>query len=329
MLRRSLTAAVCGLLALGAVPLTTALNTKCNSNLVSYWGQNSYKAKHNATTGEQTLDWYCSNSPSEDIIVVSFLNTYNPMILNLADHCFDFFNGTRLLNCPQVGQQIKACQAKGKTILLSLGGQEGSYSLSSGEEGAKVANAVWDTFLGGTQSGVLRPFGDAVLDGVDLDIEHTPATGYTEFVQRLRNLYVTDKSRNYYIAAAPLCHYPDLVMPQTYNQAWFDMLYIQFYNSPCGADRFGTQTFNFQLWDAWARLYSVNKDVKIYLGVPASNYSAISGYVPIDRLTTIIDQLVINYPSFGGVMLYDISESRPNGDYSAQVKKALSKNSKC
>ncbi|RKP38232.1 glycoside hydrolase superfamily, partial [Dimargaris cristalligena] len=298
-----------------------ALDTSCNSNLVSYWGQNSYAAKHNVTDGEQDLDWYCTNSPSEDIIVVSFLNTYNPMILNLSSHCFDFFNNSKLLKCPKVGEQVKRCQAAGKTILLSLGGQEGGYELTSAEQGQTVATDVWNMFLGG--SGDTRPFGDAVLDGVDLDIEKNAAAGYTDFIKTLRQLYDTDKNHAYYIAAAPLCHYPDLVMPQTYNEAWFDMLFIQFYNSPCGVDNFGTQSFNYHLWDFWARVYSVNKNVKIYVGIPASTYSALSGYVPAERLMQITDFLQKTYTSFGGVMLYDISESRPNGDYSKKIKEHM------
>ncbi|KAJ1964256.1 Chitinase 2 [Dispira parvispora] len=321
------TGLLCGLAFLFVGQWCQALDTTCNSNLVAYWGQNAFKAKHNDTNGEKDLDWYCTNTPSEDVLVISFLNTYDPMVLNLADHCFDFFENSKLLTCPKLTDQIKRCQDAGKTILLSLGGQEGSYALTSGEEGTELAHQIWDTFLGGSSD--TRPFGDAVLDGVDLDIEKNSAVGYTDFVKTLRDLFDQDKARKYYVAVAPICPFPDLVMPETFNEAWFDMVFVQFYNSPCGVDNFGTPSFNFHLWDKWARYYSVNKDVKVYLGVPASTYGAVTGYVETDRLFEILDQLRSRYPSFGGVMLYDISESRPNNDYSKQVKDYLKEHEKC
>ena len=39
--------------------------------------------------------------------------------------------------------------------------------------------------LGGTSS--TRPFGDAVLDGVDLDIEGGGGTGYAAFISQIRS----------------------------------------------------------------------------------------------------------------------------------------------
>ncbi|KAJ1976600.1 Chitinase 2 [Dimargaris verticillata] len=326
MLRWAGTIVAVGLMALLGRQAADALDLSCNNNLVSYWGQNIYKFKHNAT-GEQGLDYYCENNPSEDILVVSFLNTYDPMIINLSDHCYEFFNDTKLLNCPKVGEQIKKCQSLGKTVLLSMGGQEGEYRLTSEQQGKRVAQEIWDMFLGG--QGDTRPFGDAVLDGLDLDIEKNDAVGYTDFIKTMRDLYASDKNKKYYMAAAPLCHYPDLVMPMTYNEAWFDMIFVQFYNSPCGADNFGTQTFNFEMWDAWARIYSVNKDVKVFLGLPSSEYAALTGYVDADRMKHIVGDLQSTYSSFGGVMLYDISESRPNGDYSKQAKDEMNRNANC
>ena len=54
-----------------------------------------------------------------------------------------------------------------------------------------------------------RPFGNAVVDGFDFDIESTlvagvdPDQGYGTMVDTLRTLYDTDKSKTYYISAAP------------------------------------------------------------------------------------------------------------------------------
>jgi chitinase len=59
---------------------------------------------------------------------------------------------------------IKACQAKGKIIMLSMGGAIASdTSFSSDAQAKAFAKTVWNLFLGGSSS--TRPFGDAVLDG--------------------------------------------------------------------------------------------------------------------------------------------------------------------
>lgn len=95
------------------------------------------------------------------------------------------FSGTNLANCQFLASDIKACQAKGKIITLSLGGATGAATFSSDAQAQTFADTVWNLFLGGSSS--TRPFGDAVLDGVDLDIEGGGSNGYAAFVTRLRS----------------------------------------------------------------------------------------------------------------------------------------------
>ena len=74
------------------------------------------------------------------------------------------FSGTDLVQCPSImNADIKACQAKGKLVTLSLGGGTGQVGFSSDSEAQTFADQVWNEFLGGSSS--TRPFGDAVLDG--------------------------------------------------------------------------------------------------------------------------------------------------------------------
>ncbi len=56
----------------------------------------------------------------------------------------------------------------------------------------------------------------------------------------------------------------------------------------------------------WAR-GSINKDVKIYVGVPGSSSAAGAGYVDSATLKKYIDVIHKNAtaPSFGGVMIWD------------------------
>jgi chitinase len=58
--------------------------------------------------------------------------------------------------------------------------------LNSDADGVTLANNIWNLFLGGSSS--TRPFGSAVLDGVDLDIEVGAPTGYAAFVNQIRML---------------------------------------------------------------------------------------------------------------------------------------------
>ena len=73
------------------------------------------------------------------------------------------FPGTSLANCQFLASEIKGCQAKGKAIILSLGGATGGAVLGSDAAGEAFAQKIYDLFLGGSSS--TRPFGDAVLDG--------------------------------------------------------------------------------------------------------------------------------------------------------------------
>jgi chitinase len=92
----------------------------------------------------------------------------------------------------------------GKKILLSFGGASGSYSFADNTAATTFAQTVWNMFLGGTSSSLPRPFGSAVLDGVDLDIEGGSSIGYATFTTALRQLFATDSTKSYYISGTPL-----------------------------------------------------------------------------------------------------------------------------
>lgn len=61
--------------------------------------------------------------------------------------------------------------------------------------------------------------------------------------------------------------------------------------------------------DNWAKTQSVNTNVKVYIGAPAASTAAQSGYVEADTLANIIQTTQSQYSSFGGVMLWDISDA--------------------
>ena len=181
--------------------------------------------------------------------------------------------------------------------------------------------------FGPQQSGssALRPFGSSSVNGFDFDFE-AGVSNMVPFANRLRSLM--DASGKYYLMAAPQCPYPDYAMNEMLNGAVsFDSVNIQFYNNYCGTQSFtsGSSTqnnFNMATWDNWAKTVSKNKAVKVTLGVPAGPSGAGSGYADVNRLKEII-RYCKGFSSFGGVMMWDVSQAYANSGFLAGVKSAL------
>ncbi|KAF6140677.1 hypothetical protein GIB67_013970 [Kingdonia uniflora] len=79
---------------------------------------------------------------------------------------------------------IKACQANSVKVILSIGGEAGSYSLAPSEDARQVAIYLWNNFLGGHSSNC--PLKNAVLDGVDFDIEGGGNLHWDDLVRYLK-----------------------------------------------------------------------------------------------------------------------------------------------
>ncbi|KAF8924106.1 glycoside hydrolase family 18 protein [Dissophora ornata] len=285
----------------------SAFSALSKTNVVNYWGQNSVSSVGGTETD---LVNYCQDD-TVDVFVVAFVYQIqnNMPVLNLANHCGDTFSNG-LLNCPKVGQDIKACQANGKKVIISVGGATGAYSLPDAASGQAFADNMWDTFLGGSSS--TRPFGDAIVDGVDLDLESGSNAGYVQFIASLRTKFAAQSSKNYYITSAPQCPYPDQATQAALASSWFDMVWVQFYNNYCGVQSYGTGNFNFDTWNNWATSVSLNKDVRILLGVPGGPGGAGSGVISASTLNTILNGIK-SYSNFGGVMMWDAGIAQQSG----------------
>ncbi|CAN1339312.1 Acidic endochitinase [Linum perenne] len=128
-------------------------------SIAVYWGQHE---------GESSLSETCSSNKFR-YVIISFLCGFGnsqPYLLNLANHCDPSRN-----TCKSLSTHIKSCQNQGIKVFLSLGGAAGSYFLNSDDDAEKLADYLWDNYLGGHIHADTRPFGSAVLDGIDLDIE--------------------------------------------------------------------------------------------------------------------------------------------------------------
>ncbi|KAF8588618.1 carbohydrate-binding module family 5 protein [Ramaria rubella] len=308
---------------------TIAFDNTRFDNVAVYWGQNSYGATHSDVVNYQkTISFYCADD-AIDVIPVAFVNTFfgtgGLPVMNLANTCNNVdnatFPGSELPNCTVLASDITTCQAKGKIVTISLGGAGGSVGFQSDAQASSFADQIWNLFLGGSSS--TRPFGTAVLDGVDLDIEGGSNSGYVAFVNQLRT-HFTGASKPYYISAAPQCVYPDASLGAVLNAASFDAVYVQFYNNQCGLQNFVTASdWDFGLWDNWARTISPNKNVKVYIGAPASSTAAGGGYQDPGTLASDAKQMRNSFPSFGGVMLWDASQAYANDRYDLAIKNAL------
>ncbi|KAB8219682.1 glycoside hydrolase superfamily [Aspergillus novoparasiticus] len=346
------------------------LDLSSTSNVVVYWGQNSFKGE--GELAQQPLGYYC-NDENIDVIVLAFLMTINGLggapeidFSNANDNCTTF-DGTNLLKCPQIGADINTCQKKGKTILLSIGGATYSEGGFQSESAAKAgADLLWKTFGPPTTQGpflnatahngisryhngrfnrlnrvnstdihaaranstaVRRPFGDATIDGFDFDFE-APVKNMAPFANRLRELSDADKSKQYFLTAAPQCPYPDAADKDILNgPVSIDAVFVQFYNNWCGVNSFSAgqqkqSSFNFEQWDNWAKTVSQNKKAKVLLGVPANTSAASTGYIPASELEPVIAYSK-SFESFGGVMMWDVSQAYGNKGFLDGVKGAL------
>ncbi|TVY52423.1 Class III chitinase [Lachnellula cervina] len=277
---------------LAFVPLTYAgFSSSSSSNLAVYWGQNSY-GQGTGALAQQRLSYYCAT-----LIFISVLI--------------------------QVREDIATCQSTyGKTIILSVGGStytEGGFT--SSDAAVAAASNIWDIFGPATSSSVTRPFGTSVIDGFDFDFEST-VQNMIPFANQLRSLMTASSSstgKQYILTAAPQCPYPDAADGSMLAGAVsFDAIFIQFYNNYCGVQSYtaGSSTqnnFNFATWDNWAKTVSLNPDVKVLLGIPG-NTGAGSGYETGTTLAAVIAYSK-SFSSFGGVMIWDMSQTYSNSGF--------------
>jgi chitinase len=193
---------------------------------------------------------------------------------------------TQLLDgahCGTMIPDIADCRAGGKKVLLSLGG---GYPTDQWLHNDTSAISFADFLIGafGAPSNTWtgpRPIGTSQVDGFDLDIESdlfgvnptypgvVPAgttfpdyksRGYTAMANYLH-------SSGYLVSGAPQCVRPDAHLGPALSNAWFDYVFVQFYNTwGCSAMDYiqGTGSFNF---NAWANAGYVNPLTKVYIGL--------------------------------------------------------------
>jgi chitinase len=256
-----------------------------------------------------------------------FNNAYKAPTLNLASlHCNATFKVKfpDLLNCSDIGKDIKTCQGKGKKVMLTLGGPNATFE--SPHQAGDFARIMWQMFLGGSNVSLVRPFGDAILDGIELDIQDYRLNGYDVFVRSLR--YIIDHNQNktkYYISAKVSCadNSTELIS-HLLSQRSLHFITLHLYCSPChyaGPPYDSNFTY---IWSYWENIVN-NLQIQIFLSLIAES---IDDCQCIDRDNTAhLLKLVSKTASFGGVMIWDSScdsSNCVNGiTYSQYISKVL------
>ncbi|KAK9153654.1 hypothetical protein Sjap_001134 [Stephania japonica] len=267
-----------------------------------YWGQNG---------NEGTLAETCSTGNYKFVnlaFLATFGNGQTPMI-NLAGHCDPYSNG-----CTALSADIKACQSKGIKVMLTIGGASGSYSLASEADAKQVATYLWNNFLGGHSS--TRPLGDAVLDGIDFDIEGGTGMYWDDLARYLSAYGANRGSKKVYLTAAPQCPFPDAWVGGALKTGLFDYVWVQFYNNPpCQYSSASIENLE-ESWKTWTSSLNAGK---IFLGLPAAADAAGSGFIPSDDLTSKVLPLIKGSGKYGGVMLWSKYYDDQSG-YSASIK---------
>ncbi|KAF3222871.1 hypothetical protein TWF106_005301 [Orbilia oligospora] len=306
------------LLATGLITLISswAVDAYVPTDIVVYYGQGS---------NQDRLREFCDSTSIQYIsigFVTKFRNTGLGGVIetNFGNQGFAPASpGTNYVyNCPYLQEDIPYCQTKGKKILISIGGgaPENSYYLTTESEAQDAADDIWSAFGPKDPNWSLpRPFGDAIVDGFDLDLETGASKGdngaiYASFAQRLRDKFQLS-SNSFLLTAAPQCIYPDATLGNTLSTVSIDLIFVQFYNNPsCRPSNLvkgdaDAQKDNFNKWNSLAS-NNPNGNCKWFLGLLASPSSA--DYTSQTDLVAIRDYVQVQ-SNFGGIMLWEATSA--------------------
>ncbi|MET7475171.1 glycoside hydrolase family 18 protein [Streptomyces sp. NPDC005648] len=245
-------------------------------------------------------------SAQYDIIAVAFADatstpgavTFNLDSAGLGGYTVDQFKA-----------DIKAKQAAGKKVIISIGGQNGTVSVSDSTSATNFANSVYT---------LMQTYG---FDGVDIDLEN--GVNATYMSQALRSL--SSKAGSSLVITMA----PQTIDMQSTSNAYFqtalnvkDILTVvnmQYYNSGsmlgCDGKVYSQGSVDFLTALACIQLQGGLAPSQVGLGVPASPSAAGSGYVSPTVVNNALDCLTAGthcgsfkpsktYPDLRGAMTW-------------------------
>ncbi|KAG2565067.1 hypothetical protein PVAP13_7NG002800 [Panicum virgatum] len=195
--------------------ITATAMAKRTGELTVFWGRNK---------AEGTLRAACDTG-LYNTVIISFFSVFGHgrYDVDLSGHPL-----------AGVGAEIKHCQSKGIPVFLSICGAGNGYSLPSSPAAAAVAEHLWNAHLSGGKSGVSRPFGDAVVDGIDFYVDQGASDHYDELARRLDayNRYFHHgriSKKPVRLTATPRCAFPDRRLERALQTGLFERIHVRFY----------------------------------------------------------------------------------------------------
>ncbi|WVZ51003.1 hypothetical protein U9M48_002196 [Paspalum notatum var. saurae] len=294
----------CLLLALLGCLAAPAVGNR-TGELTVFWGRNK---------DEGTLREACDTG-LYNTVIISFYSVFGHgrYWLDLSGH-----------RLGGVGGDIKHCQSKGIPVFLSIGGGGKNYSLPSSKSAEAVAINLWNAFLGGGSGDVFRPFGDAVVDGIDFYIDHGSSSNYDELARRLdyfNSMYYHATRKYVRLTATPRCAFPDRRVEKALQTGLFERIHVRFYgDDSCSYKNGGTYGIVEQ-WEKWTARYPKSQ---MYVGLAAGESGVPEGAPPpvevyLKYLYYDLLPKVQKAPNYAGVMVWDRFTDKKTG-YSTAVK---------
>jgi chitinase len=213
---------------------------------------------------------------------------------------------------------IATAHSRGQKVILSVGGQNGTVSVSDATSASNFASSVYS---------IMRQYG---FDGVDIDLENGVNPAYmASALQQLRG----DVGSGLIITLAP-----QTIDTQSTGGAYFQlalnikailtMINTQYYNSGtmngCDGNVYAEGTENFMTALACIELQGGLSAAQVGLGLPASSSAAGGGYVSPSLVNSALDCLAARancgsfvpstaYPAIRGAMTWSINWDASNG----------------
>ncbi|KAL7203276.1 hypothetical protein ACSBR2_016548 [Camellia fascicularis] len=113
--------------------LISLTNLSYGGTITVYWGQNTNEGKLNDTGATNSFK----------IVNIAFLSEFGSgrkPVLNLVGHCLND-------NCAGFSKDINYCQSRGIKVMLSIGGDPNTYSLSSIDDARQALQASYSQFF--------------------------------------------------------------------------------------------------------------------------------------------------------------------------------------
>ncbi|KAF0694498.1 Aste57867_14633 [Aphanomyces stellatus] len=324
--------------AIMAYPLAPQSRSLPTHNLVGYWHNFDNPSGKTYPISQVSKDW--------DVINVAFAVNNGSGNVGLV---LDPAAGSE----DQFIADIKSLKAAGKTVVLSLGGQDGSVSLGDATETANFVASV---------TGLIKKYG---FDGIDLDLEN----GVSQGLPIINNLISAVKQvkqnvgPNFYLSMAPEHPYVQGGYA-TYGGIWgaylpiidglrdeLTQIHVQFYNNG-GFTYTDGRTLNegtvdalvggsLMLIEGFKTNYGTGWEFKglrpdqVSFGVPSGPKSANRGFVTPEVVKNTLTCLVQGtgcdtikpkqpYPTYRGVMTWSINwDKYDNYVFSKPARQAL------